>query len=413
MTAAVMMLMGGFYWAIRGTGGYGGETGGMLAGFGWALLWYAFSRLGVGAAARPYGTPWILPAVTFGIALGGFTGYGVYISWVKGGFYLNYPEGMSPVSPWTGYAMLFVCGLHWGGNAGCFMAWCAPERPVRWHDWMVRIGFGLAGGLAAAWCARAFPQLFLPFYADGVYANPDHKTCVRALDSLHTIAPHVGVFLGLLGYEVFRRDARAVKLIVTMALGFALPFSLGAYWHTLDRTGLAIGWWKNWEMTIGLGGGLAFGLAFWLFNRPGRQNRTALTRGSMLFFRSRLPVWLPMVAVLQGLYEGCCQKAQAEVSPCGFKILVLLSLIPFAWAWFWRRGKTDLVASPDGYRLSFLAVAALQVLIVMAGLAVSLPGKWRLANVVLVGMYGLYLGVSGVLTLLLVKRLAGGAVPTD
>ena len=46
LAAAVMCLMGGYYWAIRGTGGYGGETGGALAGLGWALLWYAFSRWG-------------------------------------------------------------------------------------------------------------------------------------------------------------------------------------------------------------------------------------------------------------------------------------------------------------------------------------------------------------------------------
>ncbi|HNT88062.1 MAG TPA: hypothetical protein PKL84_09370, partial [Candidatus Hydrogenedentes bacterium] len=50
----VMGLMGAFYWAIRGTAGYGGEMGGMLAGFGWALLWYAFSQMGGIGERRPY-----------------------------------------------------------------------------------------------------------------------------------------------------------------------------------------------------------------------------------------------------------------------------------------------------------------------------------------------------------------------
>ena len=149
MTAAVMTLMGGFYWAIRGTTGYGGETGGMLAGFGWALLWYGLSRAGAGAGRRPYGGPWMLLAISLGIALGGMTGYGVYISWVRGTYCLNYPELCRPVSVWTGYGMLFLCGLHWGGNAGCFMAWCAPRRPLRWYDWAMRIGCGVAGAAAA------------------------------------------------------------------------------------------------------------------------------------------------------------------------------------------------------------------------------------------------------------------------
>ena len=166
-------------------------------------------------------------------------------------------------------------------------------------------------------------------------------------------------------------------------------------------------------MTIGLGGGLAFGLAFWRFNRPGASERGALGPGSLLFFRTRLPIWLPVVTVLQGVYDGCCHRAQVEASPCGFKILVLLSLVPFAWAWFWRRGRTDLVASPDGYRLSFLAVGSLQTLIVAAGLAVSIPGEWRLADGVLIGLYAFYLAVGGILAVMLVRRFSGSILPAD
>ena len=123
MAAVIMGLMGLFYCAIRGTAGYGGASGGILAGFGWALIWYAFSQSGEGAARRPYGHPWILLAIACGIAYGGFTGYGVYISWLNGRFFLNHPEMERAVPAWTGYAMLFACGFHWGGNTGCFMAW--------------------------------------------------------------------------------------------------------------------------------------------------------------------------------------------------------------------------------------------------------------------------------------------------
>jgi len=113
--AGIMGLMGAFFWAIRGTSGYGGSQGGLLAGLGWGVLWYLFSSLDGTARQRPYGHARMIAAITFGIAFGGMTGYGVYIAWLQGKFYLNYPEGVRDIAPWTGYAMLFLCGLHWGG----------------------------------------------------------------------------------------------------------------------------------------------------------------------------------------------------------------------------------------------------------------------------------------------------------
>ena len=228
LSGVVMGLMGAFYWAIRGTGGFGGSDGGTFAGFGWALLWYAFSvYAGPDGARRPYGTPWMLWAITLGIAFGGMTGYGVYISWLNGRFHLDYPDLVRDVPAWTGYAMLFVCGFHWGGNAGCFMAWCAPTRRVTGRDWAIRISCGIAGAVAAAVFVRVFPQLFLPYYAEGLYDVDEYKTCQRALGSIRNIAPHVGLVLGFLAYELARGDRRAVGMILTMALGFAIPFTVG------------------------------------------------------------------------------------------------------------------------------------------------------------------------------------------
>jgi hypothetical protein len=120
--ALVMGLMGAFFWAIRGTGGYGGAQGGMLAGLGWAMLWHYFSRFNGDHSRRPYGSGRMIAAITLGIAAGGLTGYGVYTGWVRGKFYLDYPDQVRAVSPLWGYAMLFLCGLHWGGLAGAFMA---------------------------------------------------------------------------------------------------------------------------------------------------------------------------------------------------------------------------------------------------------------------------------------------------
>ena len=50
---------------------------------------------------------------------------------------------------------------------------------------------------------------------------------------------------------------------MTLALGFAIPFVGSAFWHLMYlHSDLALDWWKNWEMSIGLGGGVALGLCF-------------------------------------------------------------------------------------------------------------------------------------------------------
>lgn len=67
-----------------------------------------------------------------------------------------------------------------------------------------------------------------------------------------------------------------------MAHGFAIPFALGGYWHTMGSISTEINWWKNWEMTIGLGGGAAWGLAFLWFNVPQRLSRWSARHTGLL-----------------------------------------------------------------------------------------------------------------------------------
>ncbi len=394
LIAAVMGLMGAFYWAIRGTGGFGGATGGTFAGFGWALLWIGFSRHGApDGGRRPYSNPWMLWAITLGIAYGGMTGYGVYISWLNGRFFLNHPEGMREVGAWTGYAMLFVCGLHWGGNTGCFMAWCAPLRKVTWKGWLIRIACGIAGAAGAGLFVRIFPQLFLPFYNEGLYDIETYKTCQRALGSIRNIAPHVGLAAGFLAYETGRRDWRAAGMILTMALGFALPFTLGGYWQTMHDSTLRIDWWKNWEMTIGLGGGLAFGLAFYLFNRPEEGAEPVLGRNSRAFFQTGLPLWLPLAVVILSAYGGWTELREIGRSTGVRYALLALSICPFLGAWLY--GKMRGADTDEGLHwLTLPAICLIQALVVFAGCLVSKPPELQLANKVLLGLYSIYIALS-------------------
>lgn len=388
-----MALMGAFYWAIRGTGGYGGSTGGLLAGFGWGLLWYGFSFALPSGDKRPYSTPWIILAIALGIAYGGATGYGVYISWIKGKF--QYAHGMETraVAPWTGYAMLFLCGLHWGGNTGCFMAWCAPSRPLSRKGWMARIASGLVGALLASLFGRIFPSLFLPFYREGIYGNEEYDICIRALNSIQNILPHVGTFLGFLAFEWARKDRRAVKMILTLALGFAIPFAVGGIWHTFYDSPLQLEWWKNWEMSIGFGGGLSLGLAFLWFNRPGSVARPA--SWGRAFFRTGLPFWLPVHTIVRNCWSGWTEMRSIDITAFHEVVLFLLS-VAITWGLLWadpfrKRGRSK------EFRISTRTIAGFQLIIVLAGWLVTIPLEWHTAHKILASLYVFYHTVSAAL----------------
>ena len=409
LIALIMGLMGAFFWAIRGTTGFGGSSGGALAGLGWALLWLGFSHFGGDGAYRPYGSGRMVAAIALGIAVGGMTGYGVYISWLNGVYQMNGNEVTREIAPWTGYAMLFFCGIHWGGVTGAFMSWCAPKVPVSWPMWGVRIAAGVSGAVLGTMLVKWFPGFFLPFYGEGYYQVEEYATSARAMRSIPNIAQHVGLFAGFLAFELARRDWRAVKVMLTMALGFALPFAIGGYWQTFHGSELRIDWWKNWEMTIGLGGGLAFGLTFYLFNPPEGIVPRMVTRLERIFGVG-LILWLAVGIVVLGAYEGFIRVRGLEASLEGtrhtaFSLYEGVAAIVFL-LWIYRtlnmaeQRRTD----PKFPPLPLPFIAILLALIVLAGYVTSIPSEIRLANQVLLTLYTIYIMISLVLFGVLWKR---------
>lgn len=363
----VMGLMGMYFWAIRGTGGYGGAQGAVVAGLGWALLWQLFSSVGAARAGTPPRSPWILAAIILGVGFGGMTGYGVYTAWVRGEFFLNYPDGMRPVAPWTGYAMLFVCGLHWGGIAGAFIAWALAD-PVSRKTWGLRIVSGWVGAFLAVLFVSRFPQLFLPFHGEGLYLDPANKTCIRAAGSMENVFWHVGLFLGFVVCELARGNRRGAALMLLVALGFALPFAVGGYWHTLREAPLRLDWWKNWEMSIGLGGGLTLGGTFWAVHR---EPAPARTRSDVPRFVLVL-LGLALFIALRGAWKGVAGHEQLDVKALAGG-LVFAALMLGALGVFLHR-------AAGKYREGFLSqlpawalLAGLGV-ICLCGYAVTLPG---------------------------------------
>lgn len=386
----IMGFMGAFFWAIRGTTGFGGSQGAALAGLGWAMLWYIFCHCDGQAGIRPYGSLRTIAAITFGAAFGGMTGYGVYTAWVQGHFYLNHPDGLREVGAWTGYLALFLCGLHWGGNAGVFLAWCAPRRAPGLRGWLLRIAAGLLGALIAGIIVRYFPHWFLPFYAEGVYEVEEYRTCQRAVGSLRNIAPHVGLFLGFLIFEICRRDWRAVAVMLIMSLGFAVSFSAGGWWHTFHGSALSLGWWKNWEMSIGLGGGLAYGLVFYLFNQAAPGETRPQPRGRERFWGAAFPIWIVLGSIVANTWQGMVNLHAFEWTTTCRIITTLVFLIPAAVVLvLWLRSGSDTL--PRWTPPATLAI------IIVAGYLVSLPPTLSMKQIVLLSCYTLFIVVSAVL----------------
>lgn len=387
----IFALMGAFFWAIRGTGGFGGMGGALLAGLGWAMLWYALSRRDGLERHRPYGALRVIAALSLGIGVGGLTGYGVYTAWVQGVFYLHYPDVSRPVGAWTGYLALAFCGLHWGGNAGAFLAWCAPSKPLTGRDWVARIGAGITGAVLALLLVRQVPQIFLPFYREGIYTEGD-----RAVGSLHNIATHVGLFLGFLAFEAVRRDWRAVRLMTLLAGGFALAFSAGAYWHTFNGNALALDWWKHWEMSVGFGGGLALGLAFVHLNGPERTPQRPTPTGLERALGAALPIALITTSIVSNTWEGFV-KLHTLDWPASYRTgTTVLYLLPVALALFlWHRSNTA--------DLPRWTPAAVLALILTAGYLVSIPDTPALANKELLTLYTTYLLSSAALYVIVLR----------
>jgi hypothetical protein len=262
------------------------------------------------------------------------------------------------------------------------------------------------GAVAAGLTVRWFPQVFLPFYSEGLYDVAANKTCVRALDSIRTIAPHVGAFFGFLCFEVFRRDGRAVALMLVMALGFAIPFAIGGYWHTFTDSALGLPWWKNWEMSIGLGGGLAFGLAFYLFNRPdGKLPPRPVTRNERIW-GTALPVWLGCWTVLDGAYEGFRDlhgfewPGVARVAVTAVYLLPMTALF-IGWILQTRKLTATELSNASITPIPVWVLVGTLTLISIAGYATSIPSEIRMANAYLLTLYTGYLAISLILVSLL------------
>lgn len=285
----LFMAVGGMGWAVRGCSGFGGVAGCTFAGVLWGTAWWYLAQDPRRVQSRRYATGWIVLAVTAGVGLSGARGWMQWSSFFEGRLQTNTAQGeFLPISRSYGFLWLFIAGVPWGGIGACLLAWCGSRRETRLGDWVVRIVAGIGCGLLAAWVYITFPRFFLPMYDvyrdqyDDFQANPNLR---RLYNDCFYATAHMGCYLGFLGFEAFRREWKNVVLILTVGLISGAGWALCQNWKWAPHVwpGAAFNYWRCWESSGGLAIGLAYGVAYFLVNRPTSADEQAslMTRRSL------------------------------------------------------------------------------------------------------------------------------------
>jgi hypothetical protein len=268
MSILFAALAGGAYWCtVRAAGEGSGPSMGLMWGLYWVLL-LAFLHPGKGF---PTQGSFVLLVFVVGFAIGGTQGYGQFNQWMQGRFYLDVDtEQYVPIARVYGFYHLFICGLTWGGIPALLLSWLISAKAGFWV-WTLRIFLAVTGTTVALQLVELYPRYFHPLYDRGFYVDLQYCVdCQRTLATASNTYAHLGGFLFPAVFTLWR-DAFSRYLILPVSFGFALTFSTGGFLHSLQVVpGLTeYPWWKMWEFTCGLGGGLSLMIAFWALYRQG------------------------------------------------------------------------------------------------------------------------------------------------
>jgi hypothetical protein len=274
LPALLFAALGGMTWAVRGCSGFGAMNGCVFAGVTWGAAWWFTARDPSEQQSRRYSSAWIILALTLGIGFSGNRGWMQWPSFFEGRLQTNTPLGeFVPISRTYGFIWLFIAGVPWAGLGACLLAWCGSKAPVRIRDWVFRIGAGLLAAALARVLFENFPQVFLPLYVSmkaqygDLHSNPNLR---RLINDNRAAITHLGLFLGFLACEVGRRDWKNVKLIVTVGIVNGTGWALCQNWKWAPAVwpGANFNFWRCWESSGGISIGIAYGIAYYLVNRP-------------------------------------------------------------------------------------------------------------------------------------------------
>lgn len=266
-------------WAVRGCSGYGASAGCLFAGVTWGAAWWFLAHEPRSQQSRRYSSGWIILALAIGISASGNRGWMQWPSFFDGHLLTNSSKGEFVEIPRSyGYLWLFIAGVPWAGIGACLLAWCAQDRSQGIQEWLLRLSCAFGGAYLAHLLFQHFPDFFLPLHREYIArysdlpGNPNLKRLIN--DNGHAIR-HLGFYLGCLGYEVARRDNKNVILIATVGGLNGVGWAALQNWSWAKRFWPAanFNFWRCWESSAGISIGVAYGVAYYLVNRPMSRER--------------------------------------------------------------------------------------------------------------------------------------------
>ena len=286
--------MGAISWAIRGTAGWGGVDGTVLPGLMWGLLWYYLSyRKGIDARG-------IVLWLGLGLALGGELGYGQYVSWIQGIFYLG--DKTIAIAPQLGYFWLFLCGIGWAGPGGIILGW-ALGKTVSKFSWIIR-SFMIIILLMVLFVSPIIdwlggyllqidPGLLFPFSDLGLYTNDLDKHLSRTLYTNTQNFATVIWWIGALFVAAWQKDRTTLITGMIIGGGFGLGFMQSTIW-TLGYSFAPnyIDWWKMWELNAGFNLGVLYAITlYWTTKQVIKADESLRIIPDKNMIRSQLLEW--------------------------------------------------------------------------------------------------------------------------
>ncbi len=255
----LFIITGGFGWAIRGTGGWGGTAGAMLAGL-WLSMLFIYLGMRRGIDFRRQAV-----LIGFGIGFGGMNGYGQMISWIRGQFSISGWNNYISIDPAIGYFNLFLVGVIWGGYAGIGLLW-SMNTPKPTKIWVIRLILIISCYYLGFYIVAFNPNIFYPIYSEELYNYDICIQCIRTAETANSMGGLMGAFIGGFIPELFRKNKKEIGYSLIIIAAYAIGFPLGSLWfHMSNYTDFEWSWWKQWEITVGCFGGLGIAIIYFIF----------------------------------------------------------------------------------------------------------------------------------------------------
>ncbi|MFX0102497.1 MAG: hypothetical protein ACFFCS_23220 [Candidatus Hodarchaeota archaeon] len=336
--------IGFFAWAVRGMRGYGSIPGATFAGICYAIVWLFLSRNSPNGSKegmhRPYNLGWAVLGIAAGIGVNGMRGWMSFYRWRLGLFSLDaqwdeasnigFPPGMNLV---YSLSYWFLIGATWAGTGAVFLAWSGAKKKYIPRDWILRIVLGAAGAGVAYLLWLLFPQIFLPNYQTGYYA--DLNTCYECRETMGDTRIALilfGAYAGFFLFEIIKKDWRNVKLILIVSVVTGFSWMLFQWMKIPEITGR----WKYFEGLAGVGIGIGLGLAYFACNKPveiqERSERTTLNVEKIIGVEFALILGLgwSMTNGITQVIENYMNKEPYLFLPVLF--IPVLGLVLFIWS---------------------------------------------------------------------------------